>query len=169
MYEVYLKFREQNLEVNVLCQSSGMTEEEREEYLVRFSHNPEQTLVGFVLMGGVFGEGIDLIGDRLSGAIIVGVGLPQVCLERDIIRSYYEINHQGFEFAYMYPGMNKVLQAVGRVIRTATDKGVVLLIDERFAKASYRKLFPVEWSKVFYGRTVDSIFSTIKNFWDSLN
>ncbi len=168
MHKVYLRFREQNQQVDLICQSSDMAEEERENFLERFSHNPKQTLVGFVLMGGIFGEGIDLIGDRLSGAIVVGVGLPQVCREREIIRSYYETtSHQGFEFAYMYPGMNKVLQAVGRVIRSEKDRGVVLLIDERFGQSSYRKLFPEEWTNVFYGRTINSILSTIRNFWNN--
>jgi len=169
MNEVYLRFKAQNPEVDVICQSSGLSEEERESFLGRFSHNPEQTLVGFVLMGGIFGEGIDLIGDRLSGAIVVGVGLPQVCMEREILRTYYETaNHQGFEFAYLYPGMNKVLQAVGRVIRTEKDRGIVLLIDERFSKASYRKLFPEEWKKVSNGGSVENILSTVKNFWVSM-
>ncbi|WP_143187609.1 ATP-dependent DNA helicase [Desulfosporosinus lacus] len=168
MNEVYLRFKAQNPQVDVICQSSGLTEEEREAFLIRFSHNPEQTLVGFVLMGGIFGEGIDLIGDRLSGAIVVGVGLPQVCMEREILRTYYETaSHQGFEFAYLYPGMNKVLQAVGRVIRTEKDKGIVLLIDERFSKASYRKLFPDEWKKVCNAGSVDSMLPVIKNFWIS--
>lgn len=168
--EVYLRFMAQNPHLEVMCQSSGMTEEEREAFLAKFSHNPEQTLIGFVLMGGIFGEGIDLIGDRLSGAIIVGVGLPQVCLEREILRNYYEtINHQGFEFAYLYPGMNKVLQAVGRVIRTENDRGVVLLIDERFSKTSYRKLFPDEWKSLSKCGTVDTIFSCVKNFWLQFN
>lgn len=168
MNEVYRRFKTLNPEINVICQSSGLSEEERESFLLRFSHNPEQTLVGFVLMGGMFGEGIDLIGDRLSGAIVVGVGLPQVCMEREILRTYYDTtNHQGFEFAYLYPGMNKVLQAVGRVIRTEKDRGIVLLIDERFAKTSYRKLFPEEWKKVCNGGSVENILSVSKNFWAS--
>ena len=166
MHEVYLRFKAQNPQVEVICQNSGLTEEEREAFLIRFSHNPEQTLVGFVLMGGIFGEGIDLIGDRLSGAIVVGVGLPQVCMEREILRTYYETtSRQGFEFAYLFPGMNKVLQAVGRVIRTEKDRGIVLLIDERFSKAAYKKLFPDEWKKVCNAGTVDNIIASIKNFW----
>ena len=148
LHQVYLAFSAQYQEVSVICQTSGMAEEEREEFLATFASNPEQTLVGFALMGGIFGEGIDLIGDRLSGAIVVGVGLPQIGMERDIIRSYYETtSQQGYEFAYMYPGLNKVLQAVGRVIRTEEDRGVVLLIDERFSLTSYKKLFPEEWKK----------------------
>ena len=167
MNEVYSRFREQNPAAEVICQSSSMTEEEREDFLERFAHDPQQTLVGFVLMGGIFGEGIDLMGDRLSGAVVVGVGLPQVCMEREIIRSYFETTTGlGFEFAYLYPGMNKVLQAVGRVIRTENDQGVALLIDERFTKTPYRRLFPKEWTKVRYGRTADSIITTIKSFWN---
>ncbi|OLN27813.1 hypothetical protein DSOL_4361 [Desulfosporosinus metallidurans] len=166
LHEVYLKFREQNQQVSVICQTPGMAEEEREGFLGNFATNPGRTLIGFALMGGIFGEGIDLIGDRLSGAIIVGVGLPQIGMEREIIRSYYEAsNRQGFEFAYMYPGLNKVLQAVGRVIRTENDRGVVLLIDERFAQSSYKKLFPEEWIKVHYVKNAEGIRVAVADFW----
>jgi DNA excision repair protein ERCC-2 len=166
LQEVYLRFREQYQQVSVICQTSGMEEEEREEFLAAFAANPEQTLVGFALMGGIFGEGIDLIGDRLSGAIVVGVGLPQIGLEREIIRSYYETTSgQGYEFAYMYPGLNKVLQAVGRVIRTEEDRGIVLLIDERFSLRPYKQLFPEEWKEIHYVANADLIRKTIGNFW----
>ena len=168
--EVYLHFRAQNKQVIVICQTPGMAEVEREGFLAAFASNPEHTLVGFALMGGVFGEGIDLIGDRLSGAVVVGVGLPQIGLEREIIRSYYEtIGSQGYEFAYMYPGLNKVLQAVGRVIRTKEDRGIVLLIDERFSRSSYKKLFPEAWKKVHYTANADSIRETIESFWADNN
>jgi DNA excision repair protein ERCC-2 len=166
LQEVYLRFREQYPEVRVICQTSGMAEEDREEFLEEFAARPEQTLVGFALMGGIFGEGIDLIGDRLSGAIVVGVGLPQIGLEREIIRSYYETTSgQGYEFAYMYPGLNKVLQAVGRVIRTEEDRGIVLLIDERFSLRPYKQLFPEEWKEIHYVANADLIRKTIGNFW----
>lgn len=166
LHEVYFRFRSQNQQISVICQTPGMAEEEREGFLAKFATNPDQTLVGFALMGGIFGEGIDLIGDRLSGAIIVGVGLPQIALEREVIRSYYETtSRQGYEFAYMYPGLNKVLQAVGRVIRTEQDRGIVLLIDERFSLSSYKKLFPEEWKKVRNVTNDDSIRKTITNFW----
>jgi DNA excision repair protein ERCC-2 len=97
-------------------------------------------------MGGIFGEGIDLVGDRLSGAVIVGVGLPGISLERELIKAYFN-NQQdsGFEYAYLYPGMNRVFQAAGRVIRTATDRGVVLLIGSRFSTHHYRTLLPSHW------------------------
>jgi len=166
MNEVYLRFREQHQQVRVICQTSGMEEEEREAFLATFATKPDQTLVGFALMGGIFGEGIDLIGDRLSGAIIVGVGLPQIGMEREIIRSYYETtSRQGYEFAYMYPGFNKVLQAVGRVIRTEEDRGIVLLIDERFSQMSYKRLFPEQWKKIRYGANTDSLRKKIGSFW----
>ena len=166
MNEVYLRFSEQHQQVRVICQTSGMAEEEREEFLATFATNPDQTLVGFALMGGIFGEGIDLIGDRLSGAIVVGVGLPQIGMEREIIRSYYETTaRQGYEFAYLYPGFNKVLQAVGRVIRTEVDRGIVLLIDERFSQTSYKKLFPEEWKKIRYGANTDGMRKMIESFW----
>ena len=166
MNEVYHRFREHHQQVQMICQTSGMTEAEREEFLATFATNPDQTLVAFALMGGIFGEGIDLIGDRLSGAIIVGVGLPQIGMEREIIRSYYETtSRQGYEFAYLYPGFNKVLQAVGRVIRTEEDRGIVLLIDERFSQTSYKRLFPEEWKKIRYGANTDSMRKTIVSFW----
>lgn len=166
LHEVYLQFRAQNRQVSVICQTPGMEEVEREEFLATFATNPEHTLVGFALMGGIFGEGIDLIGDRLSGAVVVGVGLPQIGLEREIIRAYFETtNQQGYEFAYMYPGFNKVLQAVGRVIRTEEDRGIVLLIDERFSLLSYKKLFPEEWKKINFVSNAESIRKTIGSFW----
>jgi len=166
MNEVYVRYREQHQKVRAICQTSGMAEEEREAFLATFATNPDQTLVGFALMGGIFGEGIDLIGDRLSGAIVVGVGLPQIGMEREIIRSYYETtDRQGYEFAYLYPGFNKVLQAVGRVIRTEVDRGIVLLIDERFSQMSYKKLFPEEWKKIRYGANTVSLSKTIESFW----
>ena len=166
LHQVYLRFSERYQLTSIICQTSGMAEEDREEFLAAFATNPDQTLVGFALMGGIFGEGIDLVGDRLSGAIIVGVGLPQIGMEREIIRSYYETtNRQGYEFAYMYPGLNKVLQAVGRVIRTEEDRGVVLLIDERFAQTAYKKLFPEEWKTICYVANAESISKTIESFW----
>lgn len=107
----------------------------------------KKSLVGFCVMGGIFSEGIDLTGESLIGACIVGTGLPQVCHEREILRRYYEEQGKnGFDFAYRYPGMNKVLQAAGRVIRTAEDEGVIVLLDDRFLSEESRVLFPREWS-----------------------
>jgi DNA excision repair protein ERCC-2 len=124
-----------------------------------------ETLVGFAVMGGVFGEGIDLVGDRLIGAVIVGVGLPQLCVERDLIRDYFqEQTGAGFDYAYTFPGMNRVLQAIGRVIRSETDRGVVLLIDARFSEQRYRRLFPAWWETA-RARNSDEIRSALAGFW----
>lgn len=165
MNEVYKRFIDLNTEVTVLVQTTGMSEEEREKFLDSFSAELNNTLVAFAVMGGIFGEGIDLTGDRLSGAIVVGVGLPQVCLERDIIRDYFsETKEMGFEYAYIYPGMNKVMQAVGRVIRTEEDRGVVMLIDERFSDNTYRRLFPPEWQVI---KATNNIGETLQDFWNN--
>jgi DNA excision repair protein ERCC-2 len=146
MTTVHDSFAAMNPDIETIVQTQGMTEQERDSFLGRFNHDNAASLVGFAVMGGVFGEGIDLIGERLGGAVIVGVGLPGISPEREIIRSYFnEHGGRGFEYSYMFPGINKVLQAAGRVIRSETDRGVVLLIDERFGTARYRSLLPVEW------------------------
>lgn len=165
MNEVYSRFVNLNGNVDVLIQNSGMTEAEKEKFLASFTEDNSKTMAAFAVMGGIFGEGIDLAGDRLSGAIIVGVGLPQICLERDIIRDYFnELKGTGFEYAYVYPGMNKVLQAVGRVIRTESDLGTVVLIDERFSQSSYRNLFPKEWQPKKVRSSLD-ISKNLEQFW----
>lgn len=165
MNSVYEKFIEINPDSNTVCQKAGMSELEREQFIEMFSSGNDSILVGFAVMGGIFGEGIDLVGDRLSGAVIVGVGLPQICLERDIIKKYYqEINSYGFEYAYIYPGMNRVMQAVGRVIRSEVDRGVVLLMDDRFTNSVYKKLLPGEWKTQIIS-TSDSIKRIINGFW----
>ena len=132
--------------ISTLVQESGLDDGARAAFLARFAPDPAQTLLGFGVMGGIFGEGVDLVGDRLIGCAIVGVGLPQVNPRQEILRRYYdEHSGSGFDYAYRYPGMNKVLQAAGRVIRTAEDKGVVLLLDDRFARSEYTRLFPRHW------------------------
>jgi len=130
----------------ILIQTHEMREVERVIFLKNFSEENSQTLVGFVVMGGIFGEGIDLVGDRLSGAVIVGVGLPGISLEREMIRHHFEENQMpGFDYAYRYPGLIRVFQAAGRVIRTENDRGTVLLIDTRYSHPQYKDLFPQEW------------------------
>ena len=164
--EVAGRFCAKELPVKVIRQVSGMTEAERSEFLQQFAVENQETLVGFVVLGGIFGEGIDLTGERLVGAVIVGVGLPQVCLEREIIREWFTKNQQpGFDYAYVYPGMNKVLQAAGRVIRTEYDRGLVLLIDERFAERRYKKLFPAEWRKAMSVKNAAGIAEKAQRFW----
>ena len=141
---------EQDTDARVISQSSHMTEKEREEFLQNFAKKREEgqgSLVGFCVMGGIFGEGIDLKREQLIGAAIVGTGLPQVCNEREILKQYYDKKGMdGFSYAYQYPGMNKVMQSAGRVIRTDEDKGVILLLDERFCQGRYRSTFPREWA-----------------------
>lgn len=137
---------EKDSELDIIIQKTDMSEQERELFLEKFSSENKRTLVGMTIMGGFFGEGIDLIGDRLYGVVIVGVGLPKICFEREILKKYYDnINSTGFQYSYIYPGMLKVLQAVGRIIRTETDKGSALLIDKRFTYNEYMKLFPNYW------------------------
>lgn len=132
--------------IRLYVQDSSMTEQAREEFLSHFQDCPKDTTLGLCVMGGIFGEGIDLKNSRLIGAVIVGTGLPMVCTENELFREYFEKQRgTGFSYAYQYPGMNKVLQAAGRVIRTMTDRGAILLLDERFLQQSYRKLFPREW------------------------
>ncbi len=153
--------------VRLLAQRPGMSEAEREAFLAAFAADHTETLVGFAVMGGIFGEGIDLAGERLIGAIIVGVGLPQLCLERDLIAGLFQQDtRSGFDYAYTYPGMNRVLQATGRVIRSETDCGVVLLIDTRFGEARYRRLFPAWWRPTRVGNTVQ-IGQAVRQFWDT--
>ena len=163
MEKVYERFKELYSVQNTVMQTPGMDEKEKEEFLGMFSK--EDSITGFGVMGGMFSEGIDLTGDRLIGCIIIGVGLPKLCLERNIIRDYFnKKNSKGFEYSYTYPGMNKVLQAAGRVIRTESDRGIVMLIDDRFSSAVYRSLYPKEWRPVRY-KSNEDLRSIIGSFW----
>lgn len=130
----------------MIFQKNNMTEEEKEEFLESFREQEEDLHIGMAVMGGVFSEGIDLIGSRLIGTVIVGCGLPMVCNERELFKNYYdEKGKNGFDYAYLYDGMNKVQQSVGRVIRTVTDVGAILMLDERLLTDAYTRLFPREW------------------------
>lgn len=168
MQDIVGAFEEYNDDYDTIVQSQGMNEEDKEQFLERFQAGNSKTLVGFAVMGGAFSEGIDLTGDRLTGAIVVGVGLPQLCLERDVIMEYFDKHKAaGFDYAYRFPGMNKVQQAAGRVIRTEQDKGIIVLIDQRFDQWSYKKLYPKEWEGY---RAVDNpkqLNEFIASFWDA--
>ena len=154
-------------DIDILVQQPAMTEDERADFLARFTAANTKTLVGFAVMGGIFGEGIDLAGERLSGAAVVGAGLPGICPEREIIREYYaETNGRGFEYAYQYPGINRVMQAAGRVIRSSADRGAVLLIDTRFASPRYRSLFPSHW-QLRTVRSIGDLGKGLRGFWSS--
>ena len=151
--------------VDCICQQASMNEREREEFLQEFQAQGEKTFLGFCVMGGIFSEGIDLIGDRLIGVAVIGTGIPQIGFEREVLKDYYDQKGEsGFDYAYRYPGMNKVLQAAGRVIRTREDTGVILLMDERFWNREYRALFPKEWSSV-KTCTIGTIEKSLHEFW----
>ena len=152
-------------ETTCLLQGKMMTEQKREAFLEEFSKEREGNLLGLCVMGGIFSEGIDLTEEKLVGAFIVGTGLPQICYEREILRQYFEKkNGKGFDYAYLYPGMNKVLQSAGRVIRTETDRGVILLLDERFLQRQCQEIFPREWADV-KRCTLESVGGEMKKFW----
>lgn len=168
VYDAFLKSQteEEKAETECILQSQFMNEEAREIFLETFEETREGSLVGFCVMGGIFSEGIDLDREKLIGAFIVGTGLPQVCNEREILKNYFDgEGTQGFDYAYLYPGMNKVLQAAGRVIRTEEDKGVILLLDERFRERRCRETFPREWKDCMVCR-LEEIEEKVANFWE---
>lgn len=180
IYTIYEKYFADE-EKECLIQQESMNEAEREEFLARFRGNEaldfgveiameieeeDSILIGFCVLGGIFSEGIDLKNDGLIGAVIIGTGLPLVCYEREILKNYFNENGEnGFDYAYRYPGMNKVLQAAGRVIRTAEDVGVIALLDERFLQPAYQKMFPREWEE-FEIVTLESVGHRVERFWD---
>jgi DNA excision repair protein ERCC-2 len=150
----------------LLVQDRSMTEAERDAFLAQFSPTNAETLIGLAVMGGVFGEGIDLAGERLIGVVVVGVGIPQLGLEKDLIKAYFDHqNVSGFAYAYQYPGFNRVQQATGRVIRTETDRGIIVLIDDRFTHARYRQLFPTHWRGFQIVQNTSEIKDKLVHFW----
>lgn len=165
VYDVYEEMYHNPTLEKCMLQAEYMSEEAREEFLQEFTGKQEKTLIGFCVLGGIFGEGIDLKNDSLIGAIIVGTGLPQVCTEREIMKTYFdETTGDGFDYAYQYPGMNKVLQASGRVIRTVEDVGIVALLDERFLLRNYQRMFPREWSN-YKKVMITQVGDEIRSFW----
>lgn len=161
--ETFERYRTE--EMCCMMQEQNMNEQDREAFLQEFEAEREGSLAGFCVMGGIFSEGIDLTKERLIGAMIVGTGLPQVCNEREILKQYFDRHGEnGFDYAYLYPGMNKVLQAAGRVIRTEEDKGVIALLDDRFAGRRYLEIFPRGWRKLTYCN-VKTIGEKVEQFW----
>jgi DNA excision repair protein ERCC-2 len=153
----------------LIVQKPSMQSLLRDETIERFKRTDGKTRIALFVMGGIFSEGIDYIGDMLSGVIVVGVGLPMINKENDQLLEYYERTFErGFDYAYTYPGMNKVIQAVGRVIRTKTDRGVAVLIDDRFRKSLYQKLFPPEWKERVFARNHEDLGILLKRFWDDV-
>ena len=182
VYEQFQQFSGSDMQVECIVQKEHMDETERETFLSRFIGNAdcnlnekicmeidleeEKSLLGFCVLGGIFSEGIDLKNDSLIGAMIIGTGIPQICNEREILKNYFQMRGEsGFDYAYRYPGMNKVLQAAGRVIRTAEDVGIVVLLDERFLSPAYGKLFPREWEEYEVVEN-STIAGRIERFWN---
>jgi DNA excision repair protein ERCC-2 len=166
MMMVLESFKSHCPDSEIMLQTPGMSESERDEFLNRYKHPSHTSLVGFAVMGGIFGEGIDLVGERLSGVVVVGVGLPGISLEKELIKDYFTHTHNaGFEYAYQYPGINRVFQAAGRVIRTENDRGVVLLVDQRYATHRYRSLLPVEWEPIKV-RDQEQFAEDLQRFWN---
>ena len=155
-------------DIEVICQNANLSEEGREAFLQRFRED-EEPVLGFCILGGIFSEGIDLVGERLIGAAIIGTGLPMVCNEREIQQNFFEDREgKGFEYAYLYPGMNKVQQAAGRVVRTMEDKGVILLLDDRFVTQQVVDTFPAEWEDYQIVR-LDTVAQALERFWGAFD
>ena len=153
--------------VQTVVQSRNMTFSQKEEFLNSFKDDSGKVRVGFCVLGGAISEGVALPGSRLIGAIIIGVGLPGLSNERNIVRDYFdEDTGVGYDYAYTYPGMNNVLQAAGRVIRTDEDRGVVVLVDDRYATPKYRELFPEHWKQMRYAGNPKSLAEICRRFWD---
>ncbi len=165
IYDIYMEhFAKEGREC--MIQQDYMDEQTRESFLESFQEEPDHVLIGFCVLGGIFSEGIDLKNDRLIGVMIVGTGIPQVCSERELLKDYFNRKGEsGFDYSYRYPGMNKVLQAAGRVIRTAEDVGVIALLDERFLQFAYQKMFPREWEQ-FRVVNVDTVSAQVNAFWN---
>ena len=158
----------ENPPYEVMVQKTGMKEIEKKQYLSAFEEESDQSLLALAVLGGSFAEGIDLLGEKLHGVVIVGVGLPKICPERELIRKYYQENlNKGYEYAYLYPGLNKVMQAGGRVIRSEKDRGFILLLEDRFANSSYQKLIPEHWKPLHGISDKNHLHELLSSFWDS--
>lgn len=165
MEKVHEAFVKKYPQVSAILQRRGMTAEEKENFLNSFVDDGKLR-VGFCVLGGSFSEGVDLPGGRLIGAVVVGVGLPGLSDERNILRDYYETTREsGYDYAYTYPGMNRVLQAAGRVIRSETDRGVIVLADDRWAEPRYKALMPEHWNGIVYANDAREIAELAAEFW----
>ncbi|MBR4377504.1 MAG: ATP-dependent DNA helicase [Bacilli bacterium] len=152
----------------LIVQEKDMSEIEKEMFLSCFVEKPESTMLGVAVLGGAFSEGIDLVGERIIGVAIVGVGIPQICFERDLIRNYFDqTEKKGYEYAYVSPGINKVMQALGRVIRSETDRGVALLIDDRYMTKPYQVIFKGMYSNYEVITSIEDIKEQVENFWSN--
>lgn len=167
MLMVYEELKSKRLDFSIEAQNDHMNDDEKEKFISLFKEKRETTHIGLAVLGGHFSEGIDLTLDKLIGVIIVGVGMPKICMERENIKEYYNsIGKNGFDYAYVYPGIIKVLQAAGRCIRTEDDKGIVLLLDDRYFTNKYKSLLPKEWFLNILSENEIGIKSACENFWN---
>lgn len=166
----YLKQAERSAKLDIIVQPTRMSEQQKTEYLRRFTSAPkDRSLLGLTVLGSLFTEGVDLKGEALTGVIIIGTGLPALTPEREILRQYYDAKSGlGYQYAYTWPGFNRVTQAAGRLIRTPEDYGIVLLIDDRYSKPEYHQLFPKDWD-VFYADDKESCLDRIHSFWTEID
>ncbi len=166
---VYEKIKQIHKHMDIQVQTTDMSEANKEKFLDAFKENNKSTHVGFCVLGSHFSEGIDLTNNKLIGVIVIGVGMPQIGIERNLIKNHFDAkDYNGFDYAYTYPGMIKVLQAAGRCIRTSDDKGIIMLIDSRYSQSRYQKLFPKEWYPNKIARKSEDIRNICKNFWESM-
>lgn len=165
MDNVYNALLELKYNLDIIIQGNQMTEEDRESFMKEFEIKRDKSLVAFCVLGGIFSEGIDLTNDKLIGSIIVGTGLPQTNFESDVLVKHFDANNKnGYDYAYRFPGMNKVCQAAGRVIRTIEDRGVILLLDYRFLQYSYQNIFPREWDDACT-TNINKVEKDLEEFW----
>jgi Rad3-related DNA helicase len=159
-------FKAKYPKMRVISQKRNMSVKEKEAFLEEFRKEDKSYLVAFAVMGGIYSEGIDLAGDSLIGAIIVGIGMPAISYEREAMAAYYDEKfEEGKQYAYIYPGMNRVFQAAGRVIRSEEDKGVIVLIDDRFTDPIYKKSLPDLWEGLKFIDDAKILKEELDIFW----
>jgi Rad3-related DNA helicase len=163
LYDAFVK---KYPKIRTILQTPDMSAKQKDDFLAEFSKEDGKYLAAFCVLGGIYSEGIDLAGDKLIGAVIVGIGMPALSFEREAIAAYYQEKIEaGVEYAYLYPGMNRVLQAAGRVIRTENDRGVIVLIDDRFNDPIYKKIIPSLWRGMQFLSTPQELKERLEEFW----
>ncbi len=165
--QIYSAFIKKYPKIRAILQRRDMNSDEKRKFLSEFEEKSDGYLIGFCVMGGIYSEGIDLVGDELIGAVIVGIGIPSLSYEREAIKEYYNDKYEeGMQFAYIYPGVNRVLQASGRVIRREDDRGVIVLIDDRFDDPIYKTVIPKLWSNMQFIQDAKELNDELKRFWE---
>ncbi len=167
MMQVYREFAMVADGIKVVLQKRSMSLSERDRFLAQFREGRSETLIGFCVLGGAFAEGVDLAGEKLIGTIIVGTGLPKLSSEQNLLREYFDSTREnGYDYAFTYPSMIKVQQAAGRVIRSENDRGVVVLMDDRYMEPPIIKLLPKHWRKIKFVSDPFTLSSALERFWE---